>query len=410
MKPIEVKPDIYWVGAVDWDIRDFHGYSTYKGTTYNSYLAVDEKITLFDTVKEGFFSDLMHRVHNIMDPKKIDYLVVNHLEMDHSGSLAQAIELIQPEKIFTSPMGQKAMQAHFHYKDWPVEVVKSGDTLKLGRRTVHFLETRMLHWPDSMFSYIPEEKLLISADAFGLHWSTSERFSDQVDQAELMHHAAKYYANILLPYSPLVQKLLAQVKEMGLEIDTIAPDHGPIWRGNLGLILEAYDRWSRQEAVAKTLVVYDTMWHSTEHMAKAVADGIQDEGVCVKLMNLAVTHRSDIVTELLDAKALVVGSPTLNNGMLPRMADFLTYIRGLKPTGKLAAAFGSYGWSGEAVKHINEYLKDMKLEIVDEGLRHNYVPDHAALHKCRELGQKVGQAVKASGLSANGVRCHCSQG
>ncbi|MFZ5585087.1 MAG: FprA family A-type flavoprotein [Thermodesulfobacteriota bacterium] len=410
MKPIEVKPDIYWVGAVDWDIRDFHGYSTYKGTTYNAYLAVDEKVALFDTVKKGFFSELLHRIHNVMDPKKIDYLVVNHLEMDHSGSLSEAIELIQPEKIFTSPMGQKAMQAHFHYKDWPVEVVKSGDTLKLGRRTVHFLETRMLHWPDSMFSYIPEEKLLISSDAFGLHWSTSERFSDQVDQAELMHHAAKYYANILLLYSPLVQKLLAQVKEMGLVIDTIAPDHGPIWRNNLGLILEAYDRWSRQEAVAKALVVYDTMWHSTELMAKAVADGVQDEGVCVKLMNLAVTHRSDVVTELLDAKALVVGSATLNNGMLPRMADFLTYIKGLKPAGKLAAAFGSYGWSGEAVKQITEQLKEMKLEVVDEGLRHNYVPDHAALHKCRELGQKIGQAIKAAGLSAGGVRCHCSQG
>lgn len=410
MKPIEVKPDIYWVGAVDWDIRDFHGYSTYKGTTYNAYLAVDEKVALFDTVKKGFFKDLLHRIHNIMDPKKIDYLVVNHLEMDHSGSLAEAIELIQPEKIFTSTMGQKAMQAHFHYKDWPVEVVKSGDTLKLGRRTVRFLETRMLHWPDSMFSYIPEEKLLISSDAFGLHWATSERFSDQVDQAELMHHAAKYYANILLLYSPLIQKLLGQVAQMGLALDMIAPDHGLIWRGNLGLILEAYDRWSRQEAVGKALVVYDTMWHSTELMAKAVADGVQDEGVCVKLMNLAVTHRSDVVTEILDAKALVVGSPTLNNGMLPRMADFLTYAKGLKPAGKLAAAFGSYGWSGEAVKLITEQLKEMKLEIVDEGLRHNYVPDHEALRKCRELGQKIGQAIKAAGLNSSGVRCHCSQG
>ncbi len=410
MKPIEVKKDIYWVGAVDWDIRDFHGYSTYNGTTYNCYLAIDEKVVLFDTVKKGFLHDLTHRIHNLMDPKKIDYLVVNHLEMDHSGSLPEVIELIQPEKIFTSPMGQKAMMAHFHYKDWPVEVVKSGDTLNIGRRTIHFLETRMLHWPDSMFSYFPDDKLLISNDAFGLHWATSERFDDQVDQAELMLHAAKYYSNILLPYSPLVAKLLAQVQEMGLAIDTIAPDHGVIWRGDPGKIVAAYDRWSRQEAVSKALVVYDTMWHSTELMAKAVADGLQDEGVCVKLMNLATTHRSDVVTELLDAKALLVGSPTLNNGMLPRMADFLTYIRGLKPTGKLAAAFGSYGWSGESVKHMTEFLKEMKLDIVNEGLRHNYVPDHEALHKCRELGLQVGQAIKAAGLAPGGVRCHCSQG
>jgi len=410
MKPIEVKKDIYWVGAVDWDIRDFHGYSTYKGTTYNCYLAQDEKVVLFDTVKKGFLSDLTHRIHNLMDPKKIDYLVVNHLEMDHSGSLPEVIELIKPEKIFTSTMGQKAMKAHFHYTDWPVEVVKSGDTLNIGRRTIHFLETRMLHWPDSMFSYFPEDKLLISSDAFGLHWATSERFDDQVDPAELMNHAAKYYANILLPYSPLVAKLLAQVKEMGLAIDTIAPDHGVIWRGDPGRIIAAYDHWSRQEAVAKVLVVYDTMWHSTELMAKAVADGVQDEGVCVKLMNLANTHRSDVVTELLDAKALLVGSSTLNNGMLPRMADFLTYIRGLKPTGKLAAAFGSYGWSGEAVKHMTEFLNEMKLEIVDDGLRHNYVPDHQALHQCRELGLKVGQAVKAAGLAPGGVRRPGGQG
>jgi flavorubredoxin len=398
MKPVELKKDIYWVGAIDWDIRDFHGYSTYKGTTYNSYLVIDDKVTLFDTVKKGFENDLMHRIYNIIDPSKIDYLVVNHLEPDHSGSLPYMIERIQPEKVFCSPMGQKAMMAHYHQGDWPLEVVKSGDVLNLGSRNVHFLETRMVHWPDSMFSYLAEDKILISSDGFGLHWATSERFDDQVAQGELMRHAAKYFANILLLYSPLIQKLLETVKSMNLEIDMIAPDHGVIWRQDPGKIIAAYDRWSRQEAAKKAVVVFDTMWHSTETMAKAVADGLMDEGVCVKLMNLKASHRSDVVTEMLEAKAILFGSPTLNNGLLPTMADLLTYIRGLKPKGKLAAAFGSYGWSGEAVKQINQYLEETKLEIFDPGVRVQYVPDHDALHQCRELGGKVGKAIVAAGL------------
>ncbi len=398
MKPVELKKDIYWVGAVDWNIRDFHGYSTYKGTTYNCYLIKDEKTVLFDTVKKGFFSDLMHRLYNIMDPKEIDYLVVSHVEMDHSGSLQEAIELIQPEKVFCSPLAYKAIQGHFHPTDWPLEVVKTGDTLELGAHSVNFLETRMVHWPDSMFSYIPQEKILISNDGFGLHWATSERFDDEVNGGELMRHAAKYYANILLLYSPLIQKILAQVADMGLEIDMIAPDHGVIWRKDPGMIIRAYDTWSQQKATNKALVIYDTMWKSTETMAKAIYDGILDEGVSAKLINLECTHRSEIMTEVLDARALVFGSATLNNGMLPRMADILHYMKGLKPTGKLCAAFGSYGWSGEAPKMITSALEDMKLEVVSEPLRINYVPDHDSLKPCRELGQKIGKMVAADNL------------
>jgi flavorubredoxin len=405
MKPVEIKNGVYWVGAVDWDIRNFHGYSTYKGTTYNAYLVIDDKVTLFDTVKKEFASELLHRVRNIIDPKRIDYLVVNHVEMDHSGSLLEVMSEIKPEKVFCSPIGHKNLLAHFHVPDLPYEIVKSGDTLKLGSRTVHFLETRMLHWPDSIFSYIPEEKLLISSDAFGLHWATSERFDDQVDQAELMAHAAKYYANILLLYSPLVQKLLTHIKQINLEIDTIAPDHGMIWRGDPLKIVEAYDRWSRQEACAKALVVYDTMWHSTEAMARAVCDGLLDEGVCVQLKNLATTHRSDVMAELLDAKALVLGSSTLNNNMLPRMADFITYVKGLKPIGKIGAAFGSYGWSGEAVKAISDELTAMKVELLDPGIKHQFVPNHEALKKCYELGVKLGQAIKAAGYQTGPPQC-----
>ena len=343
--------------------------------------------------KKGSRGICCNRVHEIIDPKKIDYLVVNHVEMDHSGSINEVIDYINPEKVFCSKMGEKALKAHFHFTDWPLVAMKTGDTLNLGKRNINFLETRMLHWPDSMFSYIPEEKLLISSDAFGLHWATSERFDDQVDSNELMQHGAKYFANILMPYSALIQKLLAQVKEMGLEIDMIAPDHGVIWRGDPGKIIAAYDKWSRQEQTKKALVIYDTMWHSTESMAKAVAGGIQDQGVSVKLMHLEHWHRSDVVTEMLDAAALVFGSATLNNNMLPRMADMLTYMKGLRPMNKIGAVFGSYGWSGEAVKDITAVLEQAKIEIVADGIKHQYVPDHAALHKCVELGQTIGQKV-----------------
>lgn len=394
MGALEIKENIHWVGAIDWNIRDFHGYSTYKGTTYNAFLAMDEKITLFDTVKKPFLQEMLHNIKQLTDPAKIDYIVVNHVELDHSGCLPEMVELIKPEKIFCSPMGEKAIQSHFHPTGWPLEVVKSGDTLRLGKKTVHFLETRMLHWPDSMFSYIPEDKLLISSDAFGQHWSTSERFDDEVSQGELMAHAAKYYANILMIFSPNVQKLLQSVAEMKLDIDMIAPDHGLIWRKNPGQILAAYERWATYQTERKVVVAYDSMWHSTEKMARAISQGIIDEGVSVKLMDLKANHRSDIVTEILEARGILFGSPTLNNGMLPTMADLLTYLKGLRPKRKIGAAFGSFGWSGEAVKHINAYLEEMGVELVDPGIKVKNVPTHEDYKACAELGVRLAKAVK----------------
>ena len=394
MYSVEVKKDIHWVGAVDWDIRDFHGYTTYKGTTYNSYLLMDDKVTLFDSVKKGFTGDMYHRILQHVPPEKIDYLVVNHVEPDHSGSLPEVVERIKPKKMFCSPMGKKALLAHYHREDWPFEVVKSGDKLSTGKHEIVFLETRMLHWPDSMFSYIPDSKLLISSDAFGHHWATSQRFDDEVNFGELMSHAAKYYANILNLYSPLVVKLLDQVQELGLEIDTIAPDHGIIWRKNPGVILDAYRRWGNQETKAKAVIAYDTMWHSTETMGKAIMEAMIKEGLEVKFMDLKVNHRSDIMTELLDAKAFLFGSSTLNNGMMPYLADLLHYVRGLKPLGRIGAAFGSYGWSGEAVKMINGLMEEMGIKLVHPGARIQYVPTHEDLKQCTELGQIVAKAVK----------------
>ncbi len=394
MAAIEIKEDIHWVGAVDWNIRDFHGYSTEKGTSYNAFLAVDEKITLFDTVKKPCRNELFHNLRSVTALEKIDYVVVNHVEMDHTGCLPEIMEAARPEKIFCSAMGKKALLQHFHREDWPYEVVKTGDTLSLGKKTVHFLETRMLHWPDSMFSYIPGDRLLLSSDAFGQHWATSERFNDQVDGGELLLHAEKYYANILLLYSSFVEKLLEQVGAMNLDIDMIAPDHGLIWRSSPGDILEAYGRWARQEPSPRALVIYDSMWKSTETMARAIFSGILQTGAQGKLMDLKHNHRSDVVTEVMNAGALVFGSSTLNNNMLPRMADILTYLKGLKPANKIAAAFGSFGWSGEAVKQINTCLEEMKLKIADPGIKVKYVPTHQDLKACVELGIRIGNEVK----------------
>ena len=396
---MKVKDGINWVGAVDWSVRDFHGYLTQKGTTYNAFLVMDEKIALFDTVKKSFKGDLLHNIYKVIDPKKIDYLIVNHVEPDHSGALPEMIEVIKPEKVFCSARGKKALIDHYHREDWPYEVVGTGAEISLGKRKVMFIETRMLHWPDSMFSYLKEDALLISSDAFGQHWATSERFNDEVDASELMFHAAKYYANILLPYSPLVQKLVRDVQKMDLKIDMIAPDHGLIWRDSPMQIVAAYDRWSQQTPKPKALIVYDTMWHSTETMAKAISDGLIESGVSTKVMDLAVDHRSDVITELLDAKAIILGSSTLNNNMLPRMADMLCYMKGLRPANKIGAAFGSYGWSGEAVKLMNSALEDMKIKVLDPGIQLQYVPDHAGLGKCVELGRKIADAVKKESYS-----------
>jgi len=392
---IEVKPGIYWVGAIDWGLRDFHGYSTELGSTYNAFLVVDDRVTLFDTVKATHTDEMLWRISQVIDPQRIDTIVVNHAEMDHSGSLGRMVEAVRPERIFASPACEKALKAHFHYRDWPVHVVKTGDRLNLGKRNVTFLETKMLHWPDSMFSFLEEDGLLISSDAFGAHYASSERFDDEVEAGELMHQAAKYYANILNPYSPLVLALLEQVRKLGLKIDMIAPDHGVIWRKEPGRILSAYADWAAQKTREKVLVVFDSMWHSTEKMAESVGQGVLEKKVSVQVMDLHGWHRSDVVTELLDARGLVLGSPTLNNGMLPRMADMICYAKGLRFANRVGAAFGSYGWGGEAVRLLNEALDEMKIRKVHEGLRIQYVPTPEDLDRCRQLGHAVAAAVLA---------------
>lgn len=392
MKPIEIAEGIFWVGSVDWNIRDFHGYSTYEGTTYNAYLILDEKITLIDTVKSEFADELLMKISQIIDPKKIAYVVSNHTEMDHSGSLSRVMHKIGEDKpLYCSQMGHKNLALHFN-QNWNYKPVKNKETLLLGKRTLTFLETRMLHWPDSMFSYLKEDNILFSSDGFGQHYAGIERFDDQIKDA-VMPHAKKYFANILLPYSPLVLKLVEQVTDMGLALDMICPDHGIIWRDDPIKIVNAYVEWSRQKPKRKALVIYDTMWHSTEKMAEAIVDSLVQEGVDAKPMHLRKWHRSDIMTEVLDAGAIIVGSPTLNNNLFPTVSDVLTYMKGLKPKNKIGAAFGSYGWSGESVKLINSQLNEMNFDMIDPGVNVRYVPDKKGFEACYALGKKVAHAL-----------------
>ncbi|MBN1850406.1 MAG: FprA family A-type flavoprotein [Deltaproteobacteria bacterium] len=390
MKPIEIAEDIYEVGAIDWNVRDFHGYSTKEGSTYNAFLILDDKITLIDTVKKEFADDMLDRISQIIDPKKIDYVISNHTEMDHTGGLPRIMHKVGEDKpLYCSKMGHKNLSSHFPQK-WNYQPVENGSELSLGKRTLAFLETRMLHWPDSMFTYAKEDKILFSSDAFGQHYAGPERFDDQIGDA-IMPHARKYFANILLLYAPLILKLVNKVTEMGLEFKMVCPDHGIMWRKDPSRIIQAYLEWSQQTPKRKALIIYDTMWHSTEMMAHAIVDTLGQEGVDAKPINLRNSHRSDIITEVLDAGALVIGSPTLNNGLFPTVSDFLTYMKGLKPKNKIAAAFGSYGWSGEAVKLINKELEDMNFEIIDPGLKVEFVPDQASLEACKALGKKIAE-------------------
>jgi len=392
MKPIEIAKGIYNVGAVDWNIRDFHGYSTNAGTTYNAFLIIDEKIVLIDTVKKEFADQMLDNISQIVDPKKIDIVISNHTEMDHSGGLPRVMHRIGEDKpLYCSKMGLKNLSRHFPQK-WNYHAVENGEGLSLGKRTLAFLETRMLHWPDSMFTYLKENKLLFSSDGFGQHYAGPEKFDDEIGDA-IMPHAKKYFANILLLYSMKILKLVETVTELGLEFDMICPDHGIIWRKDPDKIIEAYVKWSKQEPEKKALVVYDTMWHSTEAMAESIAEGIAEEGVEVKPMHLRKWNRSDIMTEVIDAKAIIVGSPTLNNQLFPTVADMLTYMKGLKPKNKIGAAFGSYGWSGESVKLINKELEEMKFDIIDPGIKIQYVPDKKGKDACYGLGRKIGKAI-----------------
>ncbi|MBN2401039.1 MAG: flavodoxin domain-containing protein [Spirochaetes bacterium] len=396
MKPIELASGIYSVGAVDWNARDFHGYSIWNGTTYNAYLIIDEQITLIDTVKKEFVHELITNISRIIDPKKIDQVISNHTEMDHSGGLFEVMSFIGKDKpVYCSEKGLENLSRHF-YQKLNLKSIKDKDSLKIGKRTLTFLETRMLHWPDSMFTYVNEDKILFSSDAFGEHYAGPERFDDEIKDEKILPHAKKYYANILLPYSPLIKKLIERVTALGLQINMICPDHGIIWRANPLKIISAYAEWCEQKPSKKAVVVYDTMWHSTAKMAEAIVAGLQNAGIYALPMNLRTSDRSDTIAEVFDAGAVIVGSPTLNNGLFPTVSDFLTYMKGLKPKNKIGAAFGSYGWSGESIKLIHRELEEMKFNMMDADVSIKFVPDENDIKACFDFGEKIGKKLFVS--------------
>ena len=390
---VKVSDHVYWVGAIDWTIRDFHGYTTPHGSTYNAYLVMADEITLIDTVKAPFMDEMLSRIKSVVDPSQIKYIISNHSEMDHTGCLPQMIDLIKPKKVFASAIGTKTLKELFHDQR-EITAVKNGETISLGNMELTFMETRMIHWPDSMFTYLAKDQLLFSQDAFGMHLATQERFADELPAANLEYEAATYYANIVLPYSPIVLKVLDKVMATGWSIKIFAPDHGPIWRKELDGIIELYKKWALQKPTAKAVVVYGTMWHSTEKMARAISEAIAGAGIGVKLLSMNETHRSEVVYEVLNAGALIVGSPTLNNNILPQMADVMTYLKGLKPANLIGAAFGSYGWSGESVKALEGLLKEMKVEIAADAVSVKNVPDSGVLERCSELGRTIAAELK----------------
>jgi len=395
--PVKVLENIFWVGVVDWNLRHFHGfsYSAQRGTTYNAYLIVDKKIALVDTVEHPFAAEMIEKIKEIIDPSKIDYIITNHVESDHSGSIKEILKLA-PNAIIVGTANCKAGLEKHYFGNWKFQTVKTGDTLNLGDRTLTFLEATMLHWPDTMFTYIEKDGLLLSNDGFGQHLASSKRFDDEVDQNVLMWEAGKYYANILWLYSSVVLRKIEEVQKLGLKINMIAPSHGVIWRKDPMKIITSYIKWAKGEAEKKVIIVYDTMWKSTEKMAKAMLEGISNEGVKVKLFRLPVSDEGDIIGELLETKGLLVGSATINNGILPTVAPFLREMEGLRPKNKLAAAFGSYGWGGGATTTIEKSLKSASMELVAPAMTVKWVPDNEELKKCYEYGQEFAKKVKAS--------------
>jgi len=393
VKAVEIKPGIYWVGAIDWTVRDFHGYITPKGTSYNNYLILDEQITLVDSVKTDFIKTSLDRIASVVDPAKIQNIVINHIEMDH-GDVETLVKRAPDAALYMTKKAKDGLERHFDVSEWNINIVKSGDELCIGKRTLVFLETPMLHWPDSMVTYVKEDKLLISQDAFGQHYATSARFDDQVPQEELEDAVVDYYANILMPFGSLIKAKLNEVTKLGLDIDMIAPDHGVIWRKDPGKILKMYNDLASGAAECSAVIIYDTMWKSTQLMARPIMEGLLEAGVPVKVVKLRSTPMSVAIKEFWKSRGALIGTPTLNNIMFPSVAEFLTHLRGLRPKNRIVGAFGSFGWGGGAVKEAYGELKRMNLEIFEPGMEIKYRPNNEDMDTLFDFGKRFGEALK----------------
>ena len=388
---------VTWVGKIDWELRTFHGeeYSTHKGSSYNSYLIRDEKTVLIDTVWSPFSKEFIANLKREIDLTKIDYIIMNHSESDHSGALLDLMKEIPNTPIYCTKSGTKILKGTYH-QDWNFREVKTGDSLEIGKNKLVFVEAKMLHWPDTMFTYLTGENTLFSNDGFGQHFASEHMYNDLVDTSELYNEAIKYYANILNPYSKFVENKINEILSLNLVIDMICPSHGIIWRDNPLQIVNKYMEWSKNYKENQITIIYDTMWNATRRMAETIAEGISsvDKTVTVKIFNSGKADKNDILTEVFKSKLIFVGSSTINKGILSSTAAILEMIKGLNFKEKKAVAFGSYGWGGESVKLITEELRKAGFEIVSEGLRELWNPDEAGLNRCRDLGKSIAENSK----------------
>ncbi len=392
-----ISDKVTWVGKIDWELKYFHGneYSTKKGSSYNSYLVRDQKTVLIDTVWQPFDKEFVTRLKKVVDLKTIDYIIMNHNEIDHSGALPELMREIPDTPIYCTSNGAKIIQGHYHM-DWNFVIVKTGDTLNIGENTLTFIEAPMLHWPDTMFTYLSGENILFSNDAFGQHYATESLYNDTADQEELYAEATKYYANILTPFSKMVIKKIEEVLSFHLPVDMICPSHGVIWKKHPTQIVEKYLEWAKDYQENQITIIYDTMWNSTRKMAEAIAGGIEaaDPVVKIKLMNASKEDKNDVITEVFKSKLILMGAPTVNNGYLFSLGGLLEMMKGLKFKNKKAVTFGSYGWSGEAVKLLSDHLKDAGFTIMNDGLRKLWVPDEESLEECSIFGAEIIQQLK----------------
>jgi anaerobic nitric oxide reductase flavorubredoxin len=388
----KINDKVTWVGKIDWELRSFHGeeYSTHRGSSYNSYLIRDEKTVLIDTVWVPFSKEFVANLKNEIDLNEIDYIIMNHAEPDHSGALLDLMKEIPDTPIYCTKNGESIIKGHCH-KNWNFVTVKTGDTLNIGKYKLTFIEARMLHWPDTMFTYYNGENILFSNDAFGQHYASELMFNDKADHDELMQEAIKYYANILTPFSTFVAKKIEEVLGFNLPVDMICPSHGIMWRDNPVQIIKKYMEWCQNYKENQITLIYDTMWNSTRRMAEAIAEGIKsaDKDITIKIFNSGKSDKNDIITEVFKSKAVLVGSCTINNGILSSTAAILEMMRGLKFKEKKAAAFGSFGWGGESVKIITEELKKGGFEILNDGIKEKWVPDEEGVERCRQYGREI---------------------
>ena len=388
-----IKNNTFWVGKVDWELQNFHGseYSTHKGSTYNSYLIEEEKTVLIDTVWAPFSEEFVDNLAKEIDLNKIDYIVANHGEVDHSGSLPALMKRIPNKPIYCTANAVKSLKGQYH-QDWNFHVVKTGDKIDIGNgKELIFVEMTMLHWPDSMATYLTKDNILFSNDAFGQHYATEKLFNDLVDNCELFSESIKYYANILTPFSSILKKKLSEIMSLNLQIDIIATSHGVIWRDNPMQIVEKYAQWADDYQENQITIIYDTMWNGTKKLAEKISEGIglADSDVVVKVYNLSKSDENDLITEIFKSKIVIIGSPTISKSILHSVAGFIHLIKELNFKNKKAASFGCYGWSGESVKVIDDLMKSAGFEVITDGLRNQWNPDIDAEKAAVKFGKKI---------------------